>query len=307
MTRLLHALVCSSVLMGSAAAVHAQDVIELPLILQPGDRLEISYSHERNDSGQVNGTNIVGESLIGNVDQDGFRATWTTISMEVGGQVIDSSHPEAPALMLGIPIGYMADADGMPIRIDDRQEFLDLTMAAVAANRGGEVVDQEAIARTRALFDSMDDETLAAAFVTVPKYLAICQGTALEPGQPNTVEVEAPSPVGTAPVRAVVSYLLKEIDEVEGTAQVEYRSILDPAGTEQLVKDFLAQLVGPEEIPESEFEGMSIERNDSASCEVNLESGVAESVTYVTETKVLDQSRTETLVFSVVHSSPRGQ
>ena len=293
--------------MGSAAIVHAQDVVDLPLILQPGDLLEISYSHERNDNGQVSGTNIVGEILIGDVDQDGFRATWTTISMEVGGQVIDSSHPEAPGLMLGIPIRYTADVDGMPVRIDDREELLDLTMASIIANRGGESVNQEAVARTRALFDSMDDETLALGFLTVPKYLAICQGLALEPGQPNTAEVEAPSPVGTATVRAVVTYLLEGIDEVEGTAQVEFRSTLDPAGTEQMVRDLLVQLVGPEEIPESELQGMSIERNESASCEVNLESGVAESVTYVTETKVLDQSRTEALVFSVVHSPARSR
>ena len=301
MTKLSLAIISVSLLIASTSSASAQDVIELPLNLQSGDLLLIQYTHERNDNGQVNGTTIEGEILIGDTGLDTIGATWTTISMEVGGVVIDASHPEAPGLMVGIPIRYVALVDGTPIRIEDREELLEIMMASIIANRGGESVDREALARTRELFESMNDDALASAFLTVPKYLAICQGTALELGQPTMAEVEGPSPVGTATVSSMVTYVLDGIDEEKGLAQIEYRSTLDPVSAEQMLRALMAQLAGPDGIPESELEGMSIERNDSASCEVNTESGLAESVTYSSELKVLDQSRTETLVFSVLH------
>lgn len=304
MTRTLNAVIFGCLLIASASRVYAQDVIELPLRVQSGDLLQINYTHERSDNGQSNSANIVGEILIGDVDEDNFRATWTTISMEVGGYLIDANSPEAPTLMLGIPMRYLADVDGTPIRVENKDELMDMMIDLLIEISGEDSVNLAAIDQTRALFDSMSDEALATAFLKAPTYLAVCQGAELELGQVNEAEVEIPSPIGGAPVSALVTYSLASIDEQEGRAQIEYRSILDPEGAERLVRDLLAQVAGPEGIPEDELAGLSIERNDSASCEVNIETGLTESVTFVTETKALDQHRTETFVISAVHSSP---
>ena len=288
-------------LLASSGTVSGQDPVDLPLVVHSGDRLLIEYSHERNDNGQAKTGHIVAEIAIRDVGDDGFRATWTTSSVDVGGARIDTSSPQAGAFLLGVPIEYMADSDGSPVRIEDKNQLLDSLLEMPLISSG----NSETVASMRSLFESMSEEALAQLFLKVPSHMALCQGTSLSPGELNEGVAQVPSPFGSAPVDAVVSYSLRAFDAQRAKAQIEYRLSLDPAGAKKLAIELLDQIDSPNKPSQSEIEGLSIERNDSASCEVNAESGWVESVRFVTEHKVLDQFKSETFLVSVTHSPVR--
>lgn len=301
MNRTVAAIAGGILLFASSGIVCGQDSVDLPLVVHSGDRLLIEYSHERNNNGQATTGSIVAEIAIGDVGDDSFRATWTTNSVDVGGVRIDTSSPQASAFLLGVPIAYIADYDGTPLRIEDKNQLLDTLLEMPLFSSG----NPEVAASVRSLFDSMSEEALAQSFLKVPTYMALCQGTSLSPGERNEATVQVPSPFGGAPVDAVVSYLLKTFDAQRAKAHIEYRLTLDPAGAKRLVAELLDQVASPDKPSQAEIAGLSIERNDSVSCEVSAENGWAESVRFVTENKVLDQFKSETFLVSVSHSPTR--
>ncbi len=302
MNRILAAIAGGALLIASSGTASGQDPVDLPLVVQPGERLLIEYSHERNNNGQARSANIVGEIAIGDIGDDSFRATWTTKSVDVGGVRVDTSTPQASTFLLGVPIEYVADYDGTPLRIVDRNRLLDTLLKLPVFNSG----NAEAAASMRSFFDSMSEEAMAQSFLKVPSYMALCQGTSLAIGERNEVSVQVPSPLGGAPVDAVVSYLLETFDVQHAKAHIEYRLVLDPASAKKLVSDFVERLASSNKSLHSEIAGLSIERNDSASCEVNAESGWTESVRFTTEIKTLDRFNSETFLVSVSHNAEPG-
>ncbi len=301
MNKTLPAIAGGVLLISSSGIVCGQDSIDLPLVVHSGDRLLIEYSYERNDNGRAVKGDIVAEIAIGDVGDDSFRATWTTNSADVGGVRIDTSSPEASALLLGVPIKYIADYDGTPVRIEDKNQLLDTLLETPLFSSG----NAEAVASMRSLFDSMSEEALAQLFLKVPSYMALCQGTSLSLGERNEATVQIPSPLGGVLVDAVVSYSLNIFDAQRGKAHIEYRLMLDPASAKEIVAELLDQIDSPNKPPQSAIAGASIERNDSASCEVSTENGWAESVRFITKIKTLDHFRSETFLVSVSHSPMR--
>ncbi|MDJ0909304.1 MAG: hypothetical protein QNI99_08915 [Woeseiaceae bacterium] len=288
------AIVCAIVLAASSSAASAQDAQDLPLRVKSGDRLAIEYSHERHENGQAKTGNIVAEILIGDVSDDGFAATWTTQSVEVDGYLIDANSPEAADILLGVPIKYVASLDGAPIRISDRDRLLETMLNGPLFAQQPE----EATESLRALMNSMSDDSLAALFLQVPTYMSLCQGMRLIPGEPFEYTAEVQSPVGGEPADAVVSYMLETFDRQSGQAHIEYRSELDPEGAKQMVLTLLEQIDTGFEPDQSEIDAVTIERKDTASCDIDIESGWVESMTVQSVRKVAGQFRSETFVIS---------
>ncbi|MEM8546708.1 MAG: hypothetical protein AAGF46_00970, partial [Pseudomonadota bacterium] len=132
--------------------------------------------------------------------------------------------------------------------------------------------------------------------LAVPVYISICQGTQLPIGEQNETTVQIPSPFGGATVNAEVSYLLAAFDAQGERADIEYQLTMDPEGAKRLVIEMFDQIASASKPSQAEIAKFSIERNDSARCEVNAKTGLAESVRFTTENRVLDQFKSETFV-----------
>ena len=290
-------IVVASMLLLSTSIARAQDNTDLPLYVNTGDKLLIAYSHDRNRNGESVVANVSAEVEIGQIFEETFLASWTTHSMEIGGFVIDDSNPQAGEVLLGVPVEFLASADGTPLRISDKDELLE----TVFNSSFFKSQDAEGLARVETLFNSMTEDVLAQIFLKIPTYMAICQGTSLPLGEENSYQVEVPSPIGGEPADSVVTYELQDVNDSSGLAHIEYRMTLEPESARRMTVALLQQMGVGDDTTEQEFAGLMIERNDSASCGVNVESGWVEAVTFVTETKIADQFRSETFEISIDH------
>ncbi len=300
MNKAISAVVGTGVLFALGTVAVAQDTFDLPLVPTAGDRLLIEYVHERNKNGQSNTGKAVAEIAVEEVQDDRFVASWTTRSVTVDGFVLDSSSPQAGDYLLGVPIRYVADLDGTPTRINDKDQLLDAIF-------GGELFgseSEETLTSVRAFMDSMTEESLAQLFLKVPAYMALCQGTSLPLGERIEGPIQIASPIGGDPVGADVSYLLEGFDGENGIAHVEYRLTLDPESAKRMTVALMEQVDAADEQTMSEIANVSIERNDSATCDVNTANGWVTSITYTTEIKVADQFKSESYVISVRENSP---
>lgn len=282
-----------------AVAAHdagAQQIVNLPLYVQNGDQLQIDYTIERNTNGEVDSGSVSASVVIGDVFDDRFEATWTTNRVEVGGFAIVANTPEASDYLLGVPIEYLAGVDGAPLRIVDKQEFLDTLFASSAWN----AKNPESVESAADFFRSLSEDALAKVFLKVPTYMALCQATELALGERNEYAVEVPSPIGGEPIAAAITYELAALDEDTDSARVDYRMSLDPDAAKQMTIALMERL-GVDDIPADELERMQLERNDTASCDVDTKSGWVRTVTYKNEISVADQLKAETYTATVEH------
>lgn len=288
-------IVAGAVLFASSAAVNAQGTFDLPLFVEPRDRLLIEYTLERKRNGAGNTADVSAEIVVGEVYDDSFEATWTTHSMAVNGFVISSNSPQASELFLGVPIAYIADVDGAPLRINDKSALL----TRLFDSSIWESKNEEAVESTKQFLGSLSEEALAQIFLKVPMYMSLCQGTSLPVGTRNDYAVQVPSPIGGPPADAVVSYELQTVDELNGTARVEYWVSLDPEGAKRMTMAILEQVGASDAATQQELDELMIVRNESATCDVHIGTGWVSDITYMTETKVADQHASETYTVTV--------
>ncbi len=301
MNREFSVVIVAWIFLGSGAWAVAQDTIYIPLVPATGDRFLVEYTHERNKNGQSNTGTITAEIAIEDVQDGSFIASWTTNTVMVDGLILDSSSQQAGDYLLGVPIKFVADLDGTPLRIHDKNQLLD----AVFGGALFESEPQATVESVRSFMDSMTEETLAQLFLKVPAYMALCQGTSLPLGERIEAPVQIASPIGGAPVDANVSYQLEAFDSENGKAHIEYRMMLDPESAKRLAVAMMEQAGAADEQTMSEIADVSVERNDAATCDVNTANGWVDSITYTNEIKAAGQFKLEKYVISVRdHTQP---
>ena len=282
-----------------AVGAVAQELYDIPLKPNPGDRLSIDYVHERNRNGQIVVVDFDAEIIVDAAYDDRFVATWTTHSARIGDLEIVSSDPQAVDYLLGVPIRYIADMDGTPVRIEDKNRMLD----SMFDGQLFEMRSEQEIASVGAFFDSLSEEALAQLFLKVPTYMALCQGVSLQLGEWMGATVQTPSPIGGAPVAADISYLLESFDSGTSTAHIEYRMGLDPESAKQMTMALMRQAGVDDESTMAEVAGTNVERNDTAACDVDIDHGWVEEITFFNELKVPGQFQSERFVVSAqLHS-----
>ncbi|MEM7502964.1 MAG: hypothetical protein AAF417_13005 [Pseudomonadota bacterium] len=290
MVRSAYAIVLSIALMATASVANAQEIVELPLHAQPGDQLLVDYTIERTQNDEQDTGRVSASVVVADVYDDSFVATWTTTSVSVDGFQIDATSPEAADYFLGVPIRYLAGVDGAPLRIVDKDAFIETLFASsVWAAKS-----QASVASAAEFFNSLSEEALAKVFLKVPTYMSLCQGTTLPLGERSEFSVDVPSPLGGKPAAAVVSYQLRAVDDRVGSAQVAYEMKLDPDAAKRLTIAMLKQL-GVDDVPaDDRLDELLIQRNDAADCSVDTGSGWVTAMTYQNEISVADQYRAET-------------
>jgi hypothetical protein len=295
MSQFTYSVVVGMVLISSGSAVGAQDNIDLPLYVDSGDRLLIDYSLVHTNNGKSSTGKVSAEIVVGSINDESFLATWTTHKVEIGGKVIDSNSPQASSFLLGVPIEYVSAADGSPMRIADKTSFLETFLdSPVWKSMGPDAGDS-----ARNFFNSLSEEALAQVLLKIPTYMSLCQSMSLPLGIQNDYAVQVPSPIGGEPVDSIVSYTLTAIDEQQENAHIDYTTSLDPESVKQLTIAMIEQFGSGEQPTPEEINSQMIERNESASCNVDIESGWVRTIRYLTETKVADQYKSERYDISV--------
>lgn len=297
--RAIFAVFIATIMVTAFRAGFAQESVYLPLALAPGDRFSVEFVHTRTQNDESKTADIVSSILIEEIKDDGFTASWTTHSVKSDGLTINARHPQAADYLLGVPIRYVADIDGTPVRVVGKSQLLETLLEGPIF----ESQPRERVTRVRSFIDSMPEEVLAQMFLKVPAYMALCQGTDLVPGIPNETVTQVPSPIGSVPADAEVSYLLDGFDERNELARIEYRLTLDSDGMKKMMLAIIEQADPDKQISQSEIANTVMQRNDSASCDVNVENGLAESVRLTTEIQIAEEVKSESYVISLYPSS----
>jgi hypothetical protein len=245
---------------------------------------------------------VTADLAVLEVHEASFLASWTLSSVEVDGRKVDIHRSMPDSMFTGVPVEYLADVDGQPLRITERDRVLDsLRETLVTAEIDSDQVDQ-----VFSMFAGMSDDMLAQLILRAPTRMSLCQSLSLEEGAPNVYASQMPNPFGSGYGSATVSYQLLSMDDK--TAKIEYKFEADPVAAQQFLRDIAAQMTVDDELSQSERQNMSMVRADSAICEVDVATGWVTQMEYRTETTVQSgqksQSKIETNAIAVRKSSP---
>ncbi|MEO0951504.1 MAG: hypothetical protein AAFY44_09300, partial [Pseudomonadota bacterium] len=154
----------------------ASEPLELPLVVETGQRMQVNYVHTKRRNDVANSGDIRGQLHVidADSDPDNLLVEWQTDSVRVNGVEIDARSPQAADLMIGLPITYIADADLTPIRIFDRDDL----MRRIFSAEFFAGIDNASREKVRVFMEDMGDDTFAQLLLKMPGYLSLCQGTA---------------------------------------------------------------------------------------------------------------------------------
>jgi len=288
-------LLCSFFLVGilsnySQAQEITNEPVNIPLRALPSSKAEITYTHEKLKNGRGNKAKITASFEIRNTGEDGFVASWTTKSVQLGDLLIDETSPQAGSMFIGVPIYFLAGTDGGPIKLQDKEKLIaQLPNSAAFVKADTQIVDQ-----VISFFESMDEETLAQVLFKVPSFMSICQETNFIVDEANNFLVESPSPFGEGVLVANVSYKLTSLDIENNIAKLEYRSQFDAESVKQLAIQSLEKLAPDMPPSQKDIDELVIDRLDSADCMVDMSTGWVTKMTYSILVKSSDIVQKET-------------
>lgn len=260
----------------AAASTGAAEPLELPLIVETGQRMRLEYQHTRLVNRTPRASKVSATLAVIDADSnpDALIAEWLTESVLLDGTRIDAQSPEAAELMIGVPITFVAGTDLSPARIYDRKALLERMMVAEFYDDVGD----EARQGMRSFLENTDDMALAGVLLKVPGYLSICQNSALTPGEPVETATDFATAIPDLVIDATIRYEIIEQDE--DTAVLKYSTIHDPDDTKAAFKAFVAS-ANPDVMPsDEELDDAVFERSDTADCDIDRGSGWVRKMTY---------------------------
>ncbi|MEO1320544.1 MAG: hypothetical protein AAFV30_08250 [Pseudomonadota bacterium] len=267
----------------------ASEPLELPLVVETGQRMQVNYVHTKRQNDVANSGDIRGQLHVidADSDPDNLLVEWQTDSVRVNGVEIDARSPQAADLMIGLPITYIADADLTPIRIFDRDDL----MRRIFSAEFFAGIDNASREKVRVFMDDMGDDAFAQLLLKMPGYLSLCQGTAFVPGEPVESDTFFPSPIPGVKIAGTVRYVLEVADS--GAVKVQYSSSYDP----ESVKDFLRAAISQgslENAPsEDEIAAVRFEKTDIANCDIDRNTGWVQRMTFASEVIAPDGEQSE--------------
>ena len=293
------------------AGAQSDGAIEFPIRYDVGDRWRIVA--ERNISEVANGQEMSAHATISSTyelneaDDYGYSATWIIEEVEVSG---DGSvgYAISPEDLIGEPIEYSASADGAPLEIVNWDEVLDSLLEDVDRQLSS---SREEIARqaAREVITSWGPELGAQLILKDAFGISLCQGLRLEPNIPQTYETVLPNPFGGEAIAATGEYVLTSIDSDANIAEIHWRLFFDPDSAMQILEESLQGVVdgveGGSSSDDLSLEGVAFDRQDSAVCLVDTESGNVVKITHHTSILVANNSREEVATIERRAVSPR--
>ena len=260
------------------AHANAEEDAPVPLLLKarPDSTANIQYTHLKSKNGSSNEGEIDATLHIERLVEDGFIAQWTTNSVSVGGFIIDNDSPQAATFLIGIPFSFVANKDGTPIRIHNR----DALLASLRESEAFSKIDPADAKQTIDFFAGLPEDSLAQIFIKVPTFMAFCQGTSLTVGESFGQQVESPNPMGDGTILSDAVYMLHSVDHKRKEAKIEYSFSFNPESLREITLQAAKKLAPKEEFSAEELSGLAISRRDSANCILDIDTGWVKNMQY---------------------------
>ena len=192
-------------------------------------------------------------------------------------------------MFIGLPFKFEGAPDGRPIKIHDVASFID----SIPSNKVFAKTTPETRDQVVGLFKSMDEETLAAMMIKVPAFMSICQGNELTLGLTDVSQVSQPSPFGEGTIKTNATLELTSLNKKQGIASIAYTSEFDPDSMNEIIQQFFGKLSSDAPPTDTELADMTISRQDTANCNVDISTGWVQNMTYTTEMTINNQIQSE--------------
>jgi len=308
--RVFITLLCFSLLAACAepAAVEAQEEIvdqsipseikavgestPIPLRVESGDKAAIKYDQTKIRNGKSQTAKIDVSYEIVEILEDGLLIQWTTNSVEVAGVKIIKSSPMSANFLVGIPLVFEADIDGSPMKVHQKDQLLKDLKKTFSLF----VDDSDNIGAVDAvigMFENMDEESIAQVLFKVPSFLALCHNTDVIQGEPLESQQTQASPFGSGQLLVDASFELTKVSRKTNTASFVYSTKYNEDSMKEMALEVFNQ-IAPDKTPnDEELKKFQIIRNDTASCDVNLDSGTVKKMKYSTYVEAADETGTQ--------------
>lgn len=290
---------CSTLIAGSwaFAGTHgfAEQTNPLPLKIEPPAKAEIDYNLVKEKNGTVTRARIIGTLDILSATDDGYEMSWTTESMEAGGIVIDRNSESASTYLLGVPVRFIGDGDGLPIKIHERDALIESIVESDAFADGDEATKEKVIS----FFASMSDSAIAEYLLKAPSYLSICQGTDLVEGESVKSQQEVTGPFGDGTILLDVAYTLSSIDHESNQAVIEFGSSYNPDSLKIIVEEMIAIAAPDNEQLANTMRETKITRDDTADCVVDIDTGAVRNMVFTTSATAVMNTKSDRYEISV--------
>lgn len=242
---------------------------------QPGERSELIIDKCRSDDdGERCARSIYLEEFLEDAPSGADRVRYVTQSIEVLGREMTPAERAAMQEMARMmTFTFHVDESGAPIGIEDREGLMEVLFAIV----GADVSDPVALARTRAMFEQMDDATLAQMLGRDFATMSLFQAIELDVGEPYMQPMSFRFPLDASiTVEGSATWLVESIDRQAGVARAVYRQALDPESVSAGVRQFIETLVATQAVEPAQraaLQGMRVERTDESRAEIDVASG----------------------------------
>lgn len=280
----------------------ASNIVDLPLDVRSGMSVDFDYEVRRSLNNVREEAIATAQMTIDEVGNPGFAATYTLNSMIANGMRIDSDNRDAMRYFLGAPVNFVADEDGSPLRIADRERLVRDVLASDAFAGAA----PELQARISGFLRNGSDLTLTNNFLELPELISRCHGYQLELNVPLQTTVQTPFDLARTVVDAVVTVELTSLDETSRTATIEAGVEIDPVQVQDLVDEFLANSgIAVEDLSNEELETLrTMDYRETTTCTVDIDSGWVRKLTHRSNATAMGQSMGELYKLKVSTTFP---
>jgi hypothetical protein len=268
-------LIAAGLAVGLAAAASAEEV---SFLFSPKPGATWSVSETRTKSTTQNGQtstqtgSVLATLKVISETADGYEMEWTTNSVGAGNLVADGVQPE---LLIGVPIRFNADTEGVPQIIVDSDKLLDTVFDAIEKGASS-AASKTGAANVRAMFQNTPPATLAQVLLADAALIGSCHNYSMEPGKP--ISQSGPvTAIGGAAVETTLTALMESAGSATSPARIRVTQEIAPGAMTAAMEKLIAS--SPRKPSPEDMAGIaSIQRKTQTDCAVDTKSGEAVSV-----------------------------
>jgi hypothetical protein len=241
----------------AAAQVIDDTTIQIVSYWQAGDTLRyiVETGTEQSDGNSVSRNNTSYEVVVTVLESDGPRAVLEWVYSEVvASEDLDEFNRRLVELTEGLHIRYSVSDLGEFIHLENWEDISDSLRQAVAL-LAEEFEEQPEIAKTAAaiLEGFSTREQIEAIAIDEIKLFHALYGYRYSTNEPFSFEQEATNPFGGAPLRAVTTIELEDIDSEYDTAYLIYHMSYDPESTSRALYEAINGMLPEKPLTEEQL------------------------------------------------------
>ena len=261
-----------------------QATFPLMLDIRTGLSAEVEYRRLLVDNGELTNTFRHAHVEFLNMVEEGFIGRWTADWVRIGETTIDKTHELASRFFIGVPIEFVANYDGYPLKLRNRASLQQLhdTLFPAATLR------EDASDVFSFPNDGMDDESMASIFLPALERLSLCHSTDLPLKKAVTTRTEFSANWSNKPVPAEITYELTHLDTTSRAAMISHT----------------LRTLDPEEMSQSKDRNGQPHHSEVNHCVVDTETGRVKEMSSRTDIKSAHDDGSDTYTIKVTWIDP---